>query len=134
LFLLPIVGTPNQVNIPASAIAGQLLQTTFTTNSNTGVLPFSPYSHAEGASSTQVLASDPSGNFGFTPGGLYTIRWPSNPKATGKNTNVYSGDIGPAGNEDQWADKADAKSNSDKVRIPGEGEKDSGANVKTIPG
>ena len=117
LYLLPVAGTPTSVNVSAAAVAGQILRTSFGTNSNTGILPFSPYAHAEGVNSSQVLANDPTGNFGFTVGQLYTIRWPSNPKTSGKNTNVCAGDLGPSANLDQWADKADAKSNSERGYI-----------------
>lgn len=112
LFFLPIVGTPQQTNIVASAVAGQILTSGFTANTNAGVFPFSPIAHADGVTSAQVLANDPSGNFGFTPGQYYDMRWPSNPKINGKGANVCAGDA-----TNQWIDKADASNNAERGYI-----------------
>lgn len=112
LYLLPVVGTPKTTNITAHAVAGQLLQSGFTENSNTGILPFSPIAHSEGATPAEVLASDPTGNFGYTPGEYYTLRWPSNPRLNGNNANICSGDA-----TQQWVDKANAKDNSERGYI-----------------
>jgi hypothetical protein len=112
LFFLPMVGSPRNTNVLASAVAGQILTAGFTANSNSGVFPFSPISHADGVSSTEVAANDPTGNFGFTPGQFYTLRWPSNPRVTGNNVNVCAGDA-----TDQWVTKADAGSNSERGYI-----------------
>jgi Flp pilus assembly protein TadG len=111
LFFLPVVGTPQQINIVASAVAGQILVSGFTANTNAGVFPFSPIAHAEGVNSAQVLASDPTGNFGLTPGQFYDLRWASNPKL-GKNSNVCAGDA-----TNQWITKADATNNSERGYI-----------------
>jgi Flp pilus assembly protein TadG len=112
LFFLPVVGTPQQMNIAAFAVAGQILTSGFTANTNNGVFPFSPIAHADGVTSSQVLANDPSGNFGFTAGQFYDMRWPSNPKTNGKNANVCAGDATA-----QWVAKADASNNSERGYI-----------------
>ena len=112
LFFLPIVGTPQQTNIVALAVAGQILTSGFTANTNAGVFPFSPIAHADGVTSSQVLANDPSGNFGFIAGQFYDMRWASNPKTTGKNANVCAGDA-----TNQWITKADASNNSERGYI-----------------
>ncbi|HTD43126.1 MAG TPA: Tad domain-containing protein [Bryobacteraceae bacterium] len=111
LFFLPVVGTPQQMNIAALAVAGQILTSGFTANTNNGVFPFSPIAHADGVTSSQVLANDPSGNFGFTAGQFYDMRWASNPKLTGK-ANVCPGDA-----TNQWVTKADASNNSERGYI-----------------
>jgi len=112
LFFLPVVGTPQQMNIVASAVAGQILVSGFTANTNAGIFPFSPIAHADGVTSSQVLASDPTGNFGFTAGQFYDMRWPSNPKINGKGANVCPGDA-----TNQWITKADATNNSERGYI-----------------
>jgi Flp pilus assembly protein TadG len=112
LFFLPVVGTPQQMNIVASAVAGQILVSGFTANTNTGIFPFSPIAHADGVTSAQVLANDPTGNFGFTAGQFYDMRWPSNPKINGKGANVCAGDA-----TNQWITKADASNNSERGYI-----------------
>jgi Flp pilus assembly protein TadG len=112
LFFLPIVGTPQQTNIVALAVAGQILTSGFTANTNAGVFPFSPIAHADGVTSSQVLANDPSGNFGFTVGQFYDMRWASNPKTTGKNANVCAGD-----DTAQWVAKANASNNAERGYI-----------------
>jgi hypothetical protein len=96
----------------ASAVAGQILVSGFNANTNAGIFPFSPIAHADGATSAQVLANDPTGNFGFTVGQFYDMRWPSNPKITGKSPNVCTGDA-----TNQWINKADASNNSERGYI-----------------
>jgi len=112
LFFLPVVGTPQQMNVVASAVAGQILTSGFTANTNSGVFPFSPIAHAEGVTSAQVLTNDPTGNFGFTVGQFYDMRWPSNPKINGNGANVCAGDA-----TNQWIKKADASNNSERGYI-----------------
>ena len=110
LYFLPVVGTPQKTNILASAVAGQILTSGFTANTINGIFPFSPIAHAEGTTSAQVLANDPTGNFGFTPGEFYTFRWAANTKLS--KGNVCSGDA-----TQQWIDKADASNNSERGYI-----------------
>jgi Flp pilus assembly protein TadG len=112
LYFLPVVGTPQTTNIMASAVAGQILVSGFNANTNAGIFPFSPMAHADGTTSAQVLANDPTGNFGFTVGQFYDLRWPSNPKLTGKSPNVCSGDATA-----QWINKAAATNNSERGYI-----------------
>jgi Flp pilus assembly protein TadG len=112
LFFLPVVGTPQRTNIAAIAVAGQILVSGFNGNSNAGIFPFSPIAHADGVNSAQVLANDLTGNFGFTPGQYYDMRWPSNPKINGKGANVCAGDA-----TNQWITKADASNNSERGYI-----------------
>ena len=110
LYFLPVVGSPQKTNILASAVAGQILTSGFTANTNAGMFPFSPFAHAEGTTSAQVLANDPTGNFGFTPGQFYTMRWASNTKLS--KGNVCSGDA-----TQQWINKANASDNSERGYI-----------------
>jgi Putative Flp pilus-assembly TadE/G-like len=64
----------DSLNVNGNSAAGQDVMTSF----GQGVFPFSPLVH------------DTTGpHYGLTPGGLYTLRWPANPKL---NQNVCSGD------------------------------------------
>jgi hypothetical protein len=79
LIFLPAVGSPSASPVNSTAVAGQVLKTSFTE----GVLPFSPFAHNNGQP-----------DFGFTPGVQYTLRWPANPMV---GLNVCPGDDAP-----QW--------------------------------
>lgn len=65
LMFLPALVSTQTANVAARSTAAQVAKTTFTE----GLFPFSPYAHN---------LTGP--NFGLDPGGLYTLRWPSNPK------------------------------------------------------
>lgn len=62
---LPLVTNEYVAHVQARAVAGQIAKTTFTN----GVFPYSPFAHDP---------TDPTGNFGMTPGTKYTLRWPAN--------------------------------------------------------
>jgi Flp pilus assembly protein TadG len=114
LLFLPALSTiytstiPDYATVKAQAIGGQVIKTTF---GGGGIFPFSPVSHAYGTTAAEVYANDPTGNFGFTVGQQYTMRWPSNPNGNNFN-NVCSGDRAT-----QWLTKADAHSNSQRGYI-----------------
>ena len=57
LMFLPAVGTPSTVTIGTYAVAGQVLQSSFSSTSTVGVFPFSPYAHTDGATPAAVLAT-----------------------------------------------------------------------------
>ncbi|HEY2016147.1 MAG TPA: pilus assembly protein TadG-related protein [Bryobacteraceae bacterium] len=64
VYFLPLIpGIPTTKNITVTSIAGQDQQTSL----GDGVAPFSPDAH-----------NPADANFGYTPGGLYTLRWPPN--------------------------------------------------------
>src|SRR5437762_2793965 len=83
----------------------QVLVNSFTSGGS-GLFPFSPISHSYGTTADAVLAADPTGNMGFTVGGEYTLRWPSNPNSVNFN-NICTGDAAT-----QWLSKSDASNNS----------------------
>lgn len=79
LYFLPVVpGIAGSQNVSASAIAGQVLQSSL----GDGLAPFSPDAHD---------ALDL--NFGFTPGQLYTLRW-APPGHRSQGGSSCPGDVG----------------------------------------
>lgn len=66
LYFLPLLVSQDRATVAASAAAAQVEKTSF----REGLFPFSPFAHD---------VSDPV-HFGLTPGGNYTLRWPSNPR------------------------------------------------------
>lgn len=94
LLFLPAVGTAASSVVRASAVAGQVPKNNF----GEGTFPFSPFAH----SSTPP-------DFGLVPGGIYTLRWPANPKL---HNNVCPGDDAP-----EWIAKAQEGSNSERGYI-----------------
>lgn len=76
LYLLPAIISGNRGTVAARAVGAQVEKKTF----REGLFPFSPFAHD---------ATPP--HFGLTPGQIYTLRWPSNPKLQG-NSNVCDGD------------------------------------------
>jgi hypothetical protein len=99
---------PEYATVKAQAVAGQVIKTTF---SGGGIFPFSPVSHAYGTTAAEVFENDPTGNFGFSVGQQYTLRWPSNPNMHNFN-NVCAGDAAA-----EWVIKADAHSNAQRGYI-----------------
>jgi Flp pilus assembly protein TadG len=114
LLFLPVItaiypaSIPEYATVNAQAVAGQVIKSTF---SGGGIFPFSPIAHAYGNTAAEVYENDPTGNFGFTVGEQYTLRWPSNPNDVNFN-NVCSGDA-----TDDWLTKADAHSNEQRGYI-----------------
>lgn len=94
LHFMPVVASATSSTVNVTAVAGQVLKTDFTE----GLLPFSPFPHS---------GTDP--DFGYTVGGVYTLRWGSNPKV-GPNSC-------PGDNEQQWVDKAEEGSASERGYI-----------------
>jgi Flp pilus assembly protein TadG len=74
LYFIPAVSSTNSSTLNATAVAGQVLKTSFPE----GALPFSPFAHNHGQP-----------DWGFAPGQRYTLRWGSNPKV---GVNVCPGD------------------------------------------
>jgi Flp pilus assembly protein TadG len=67
IYFLPILsGVGRTNNVSATAVAGQSLQPTIGDN----VFPYSPDAHVP-----NPLPTDPTGNFGYIKGELYTLRW-----------------------------------------------------------
>jgi Flp pilus assembly protein TadG len=99
---------PQYATVKTQAVAGQVIKDTF---SGGGIFPFSPVAHAYGNTAEDVYANDPTGNFGFTVGQQYTLRWPSNPNMHNFN-NVCPGD-----RTAEWVIKADAHSNAQRGYI-----------------
>jgi hypothetical protein len=110
LLFLPYIGTATTSTVKAQAVAGQILVNSFSAGGN-GVFPFSPVAHAYGNTAADVLTADPTGNFGFTVGQQYTLRWPSNPNTVNFN-NICAGD-----GTTQWVNKADANNSSQRGYI-----------------
>lgn len=82
LYFLPMVVSQERATVISTAAAAQVERTSF----REGLFPFSPFAHA-GAG-----ASPP---FGLVPGGLYTLRWPANPRmpnAGGQGSNMCPSD------------------------------------------
>jgi Flp pilus assembly protein TadG len=84
LFMGAFVST-DSATVRGSAAAGQVQRDSFPE----GLFPFSPFAHSG-------IAPD----FGLTPGGKHTLRWPANPTV---NVNLCSGD-----NSDFMVDLAEA--------------------------
>ena len=67
MYFLPILaGVGAASNVTATSVAGQTLLGSL----GDGAFPYSPDSHVP-----NPVASDPTGNFGFIKGQLYTLRW-----------------------------------------------------------
>ncbi len=75
---LPIVTNDQVAQVRAETIAGQIEKTSFPN----GVFPFSPFAHDN---------SGGEGDFGFTKGTQYTLRWPNN---MNKHAKPCAGDAG----------------------------------------
>lgn len=83
LYFLPLVVSQERATVISTAAAAQVEKTSF----REGLFPFSPFAHVPDAE-----ASPP---FGLVPGGLYTLRWPANPKmpnAGGQGSNICPSD------------------------------------------
>lgn len=81
LYFMPIVVSQERATVVATAAGAQVEKTSF----REGLFPFSPFAHD---------LSDPV-HFGLTPGQVYTLRWPANPKlpnAGGQGSNMCIGD------------------------------------------
>jgi hypothetical protein len=81
LYFLPLLVSQERATVAATAAAAQVEKTSF----REGLFPFSPFAHD---------ISDPV-HFGLTPGGNYTLRWPSNPRlpnSNGGGSNMCPGD------------------------------------------
>jgi len=81
LYFLPIVVSRDRATVVATAAAAQVEKTSF----REGLFPFSPFAHD---------VADPV-HHGLVPGGLYTLRWPANPKlpnAGGQGSNMCPND------------------------------------------
>jgi Flp pilus assembly protein TadG len=78
LFFLPMVpGVGQSRTVQATSVAGQV----FTGELGDGAFPFSPDAHVP-----NPLPDDPTGNFGFIKGELYTLRW--DPVGKGSKTGI----------------------------------------------
>lgn len=103
LFLLPATGySGTTATIKAAAVAGQILtggstapppaggltppSSTRSVSSNPvrTLFPYSPVSQVDGTSAATTLAADPTGNFGFTVGQQYDLKWPHSADLGGK--------------------------------------------------
>jgi hypothetical protein len=84
LYFMPIVVSQERATVVATAAGAQVEKTSF----REGLFPFSPFAH-------DPVDSADDGHFGLTPGGLYTLRWPANPKlpnAGGQGSNMCPDD------------------------------------------
>ncbi len=107
LFLLPATGySGTTATIKAAAVAGQILaggpagpppaggpppalgppSATRSVSSSPvrTVFPYSPVSQVDGINTATTLLADPTGNFGFTVGQQYDLKWPHSADLTGK--------------------------------------------------
>ena len=76
-FLTIFAGVTGARQVQTVSVAGQ----TLLSDLGDGAFPFSPDAHVP-----NPMATDPSGNFGFTKGRLYTLRW--DPVGKGKKTGI----------------------------------------------
>jgi Flp pilus assembly protein TadG len=113
LFLLPVTGLGRTATVKAAAVSGQTLEGTSATNPiRNNVFPYSPIAPAGGGTYAAVMASDPTGNFGFTVGQQYDLKWPGSPTVgtAGNNKVPCAGDDSQAminrqnGAASQWGE------------------------------
>ena len=88
LFFLPITTGRTTSGVKARAAAGQINVWSFQPNSN-GTLPFAPLAHDPTATTCSTNSC-----FGFNPGDIITLRWPSNTNSKNLN-NVCQADRDP---------------------------------------
>lgn len=95
LLLLPVTGTGTTATVKAQAVGSQVVVGTSSTNTiKNSIFPYSPIAPAAGSSYSAVMASDPTGNFGFTVGQQYDLKWPNSPQTgtAGANKVPCAGD------------------------------------------